>query len=212
MTGKPSQEYLVEQLRLHKEGDPVAQSKLAEAIYPHLVRVLGFKYKVNIDEDWIHEAAGEAVINFLKKPGGYDSGKKGLLSYLEKAADWQIKTILEKNKTYRERFSSLESPKVIDIRQGVDVLDGLSVLEIKEELERRKASGVEPDLSDRIPQLFDNQADIKMAKLICAKVRSTVQYVEILGISGESADEQKRIVKRHKDRIKLKLKRAGYEL
>jgi hypothetical protein len=212
MTGKPSQEYLVEQLRLHKEGDPVAQSRLAEAIYPTLVRFLGFKYKVNVDEDWIHEAAGEAVINFLKKPDGYDPRKKSLLSYLERAADWQIKDILKKYKTYHARFTSLESPKVLDIRQDVDVLDGYSVLEIKEEFERKKTSGVEPDLTEKISQLFNNEADVRIAELICAKVRSTVQYVAILGILDEPAEERNRIVKRHKDRIKLKMIRAGYKV
>ena len=212
MKGKPSQEYLIEQLRLHIEGDPVAQSRLAEAIYPHLVWLLGIKYKVNIDDDWIHEAASEAVIKFLKKPETYDPEKKGLLSYLERAAKWRLDDIIERNNTYRKRFISSESPKIIEFRQNVEVLDGLSVLEIKEEFEKRKTNNAEPDLTGILPQLFENEIDVRMAELICAKVRSTTQYVAVLNISGESAEEQKRIVKRHKDRIKLKLKRAGYKI
>jgi hypothetical protein len=91
-------------------------------------------------------------------------------------------------------------------------LDGLSVLEIKEEIIRRKTDGTDSNLAGRLSKLFESEIDIKIAELVCAKVRSTVQFAAILGISEAPVVEQKKVVKRHKDRIKLKLKRAGYKL
>ena len=110
--------------------------------------------------------------------------KKNLLSYLEKAADWKIKDILKKNKVYRERFISSESQREMGHREGVEVLDGLSVLEIKEAIKGRNANNAEFDLTHKLTQLFNNKVDHRMAELVCAKVRSTLQYVAILGISG----------------------------
>jgi hypothetical protein len=109
MKGKPSQEYLVGQLRLHMQGDPVAQSRLAEVIYPHLVEVLGFKYR-NVDDEWIHEAASEAVIRFLKHPDSYDSTQKSLLSYLEKAASGDS-TIFSGKTGFTGSGLSLQNPR-----------------------------------------------------------------------------------------------------
>jgi RNA polymerase sigma-70 factor (ECF subfamily) len=60
-----------------------------------------------------------------------------------------------------------------------------------------------------LDKIFDNHRDRKLVELIVDGVRSTADFIDILGLHSLSIKEQRREVKRHKDRIILRLKRYG---
>lgn len=61
----------------------------------------------------------------------------------------------------------------------------------------------------RVESLFSDPRDRQLAELVVANERSTAPYARVLGVDGRSAEEQRRVVKQHKDRIKKRLRRFG---
>src|SRR4051794_23304310 len=71
--------------RLRDPSDRVAAGAFAAESFPHLVRWLRAKHRW-ADDHLIQEAAGSAVVDFLKDPGRYDARRRSLAGYLRMAA------------------------------------------------------------------------------------------------------------------------------
>jgi RNA polymerase sigma-70 factor (ECF subfamily) len=61
----------------------------------------------------------------------------------------------------------------------------------------------------RIHQAAETPQDVMVLQLMIDGERSTDRYAEVLGLQDLSADQRRREVKRHKDRLKKRMERLG---
>ncbi len=204
--------WLQEQHQRLIDGDPLASSDIASAIYPAFIGIFSKKYS-GIEQELIANAVADAVIAYLKHPQDYPADKgiklfnylytriKGLtLNYYQKEKTRKSRE-LSHNDIFSEPQESLSEEVVFQSEEAnVELFD--SNIEYSEEK-------VLLPQTDRLSEIFDNSTDQRMAHLIIVGVRATAQFSSMLGIELRSLSEQKAIVKRHKDRIKKRLERAG---
>lgn len=183
------------------DGDLTATAEIAESFMRPLYAKLYRRYPKLDDPHLIETAVEDALLNYFGRPQQYDPGRLNLFSYLRMSAEGDLRNLLSKHRKDRERHVALETVELNDTssEQSVEVPDDF-------DLEAEVASR---DLAiySRISELLPNLLDQEIALLIIEGERATDVYAQVLGIAhlppGEKADE----VKRHKDRIKKRLKR-----
>ena len=62
-----------------------------------------------------------------------------------------------------------------------------------------------------LADLFEESADREAASLILENVRATERFAAVYGLTDRPIAEQRKLVKRHKDRLKKVLQRHGAE-
>lgn len=212
MTAYIDETWLQEQHQRLIDGDPLASSDIASAIYPVFVGIFSKKY-AGIEQELIASAVADVLIAYLKCPQDYPADKEiKLFSYLYTRIKSFTLNYYQKEKTRKSRellhkdiFSetqeSLSEEVVFQSEEAnVELFD--SNIEYSDEK-------ILLPQTDRLAEIFDNSADQRMSHLIIVGVRATAQFSSILGIATRPLSEQKIIVKRHKDRIKKRLERAG---
>jgi RNA polymerase sigma-70 factor (ECF subfamily) len=177
-------------------GDLTATAEAAERFLPPVVAALRRRFARLSDPHLIDEAAADAVFSLLTKPDRYDPDKAGLAGYLTMSAAGDLKNRLAAERTRAAKRRDLAVELLADGRKG-------------EETENTPLSG--PELRDRLTPLFDDARDLEAAVLILEGVRPTARYAEVYGLGCLTVGEQRKLVKRHKDRITKVLQRHGAE-
>jgi len=170
-------------------GCRTAHEELAVCYLHRLCQFLGAAHP-KAREELCHQAADEALLNFLAKPSSYDATKKGLLAYLRMSAECDLLNLLAREA--RHRPVSLDS-----VAEPVD--------------RRNRTSGCESPLDD--PRVAAEYAALApnergVLELMCEGVRDTDEYAEVLGLLHLSAERRRAAVKRTKDRIQKRFARA----
>ena len=170
------------------EGDPVAPAELITAVFDSLVLHLRKKHPGVDDLELLYDSVTDALFAYVKEPRKFDPSKRGLFGYLQMSAERDLLNLLAKRdrRGYRE--------EVVD---DVELLapDGNIELEILARLDAER-------LREEIAQLFPDPRDRRVVDLMIDGERSTEAFVETLELGGESMIEQRRQVKRAKDRVK----------
>lgn len=182
-------------------ADPTAPAELAEVILGPLKQALVARNPRIGDQTLLDDAVADALIDYIKKPERFDPDKAGLFGYLEMAAQADLKNALAKRRRRRTWETPLDEVEVDTLRgkkeaNGTDIVDALEAERIRRLLDEH----------------FTDPKDRQMVDLIIDKERSTQAFAAILGIEGLPVDEQRRQVKRHKDRIKKRLKQLGQRI
>jgi RNA polymerase sigma-70 factor (ECF subfamily) len=81
-----------------------------------------------------------------------------------------------------------------------------------EAVEQSEKAGRAADLRDKVLETFTDPRDCQLVRLILDGERRTAAYSAILGVQSLDILEQRRIVKRHKDRLTQRLRRLGAKL
>lgn len=194
----------VEDLALHLRlvaGDVAAPEECVTRWLPTLVRRLSARadlaWFTSRDEHFAMEAALEALMDYVSKPAKYDPGRMSLGSYLFMAA-------------YRD----LQNAAKRDHTQG----RGASSIHLVEEwlpsgnssFEEGVISSVDAKaMWNTVLAEFTEPLDHRLLSLLLHGERATAVFVEALGIFHLPKQEQKVVVKRHKDRITRRLERLG---
>ena len=178
------------------ESDPVAPAELVEAILDWLVEGLSFRFPNLPDRDMLIDAASDALIGYIKRPEQFDPSKRGLPGFLLMSADGDLRNALAKTRRRGEK----ETP--------------LAVVELSEyggnDKGRTEDPGARIDmerLHKKIDALFKDPKDKRIVELIMDGERSTEPFSQVLGLESLPVEEQRAKVKRHKDRIKKRLRR-----
>lgn len=192
-------------------GDPIASAELARAYLEPLVRHLRRRHPEVNDETLLWDAATDAVLDYADNPSSFDPNMSGLFGYLKMASHRDLLNVLEKERRRRtsERSASLRAVELSpgggkELQRDEDIE---SVGERTEQDEQRsrqvmeKVYGALPDPRDR-----------RMLELMMDEVRETEAFAEVLDIRDRGEAEQRRMVKRHKDRIKKRVQRLGLQL
>lgn len=148
------------------------------------------------DANFVQDAATDALLSYVKRPAQYDPSKRGLLGYLVMAAEGDLKNALAKIKRRRAHEIAVDD---VELRRfgGKDVP---RVADADVELAAK-------EMATKDAALFTDLRDREAAMLIRTRERSTQAFVELWKLQGLARDEQRREVKRRKDRIKKVLER-----
>jgi DNA-directed RNA polymerase specialized sigma24 family protein len=203
VSGKEREEYTRQLHARLIQLDPLAPAEFAEAFLDELFRRLKAKAASNSDETLLRDATTDALLDYIQHPTKYNPKKSALLTYLTMAAYGDLLNMFAKEKRRRRRELPLNVVEEIpddgnNHKEGYKnkVLDSLTATE------RAK-------LLHQIEEIFPGKQERELLDLIIHRERRTDKYSEILGIQNLTPDEQRRIVKWHKDRIIKRLQRLG---
>lgn len=191
-----------EELQFHQRilarNDPIVWDQLATRLYPILVQELTNRMYQGTDSMLIEEAVGEAFLNYCQNPSRYNPSLSTLKSFLLMEAEHDLKNALARER----RQTQYQVPLGSSYNDGVeqDIIDESQDLDAHVQVN---------ELRERILRVFTDPLDKGIAELLLDRVRSAEPYIRLLGLDGLPDSEQKKQVKRHKDRIKWHLRRIG---
>ncbi len=184
--------------------DPVAPAELVEACIEPMVRRLAGLFPKLDDPHFVRDAVIDALLNYVEHPERFDPNRGKLSSYLYMSARGDLLNRLKSETRRRAREVRLEDVELcpslrnilIEDRNDIELPSGLSMA----------------DIESSVGQIVTNPTDKKLLELMLDGERKTERYAEVLGISHLNADEQRRQVKRAKDRLTKRLQRLGMKL
>jgi RNA polymerase sigma-70 factor (ECF subfamily) len=177
-------------------GDPTATAELAETVGSVVFEKLQRKYPRQ-DPEMVRDAAWDAVRGYMGQPAKFDPSKRGLVGYLVMAAERDLLNALAKARRRRENLVDLVELVDVGGKKGQEQIEA-----------RMDADRIRPELE----RLFTDRADRAALEMMLEGERSTAAFVEVLGLGDLRPEDQRREVKRCKDRVKKALERLGQSL
>jgi RNA polymerase sigma-70 factor, ECF subfamily len=201
----PDEEFERDLHRRLLDGDAVAPAVLTMNYLGPIVQRLRTTSPGVGDDTLIQDAATDAILNYAERPTQFDPARSKLFSYLVMAARGDLRNALAKQRR-RERREVLHDrvedlPLVRNLEQG-ESEPALGTGEtVSFEEVRRAVQAVITDATDR-----------RLVELMLDGERRTGAFAKVLGIAHLADEQQRRMVKRHKDRLKKRLERLGVKL
>jgi hypothetical protein len=174
--------------RLADPADRLAAGDFAECWLPQLIQHL--RRRPDFDEHLACEAAGTAVLDFLHHPERFNPDLRSLAGYLKMAAEGDYRNALSKERRRAAKRVFVE----LDGHAGNEVEDDPPRLDDFPELAAVRDSLSEPDRA--------------VLDLMRAGERATAAFAAVLGLAHLPDAGQRAEVKRVKDRIVQRLRRA----
>lgn len=173
--------------------DPTAPADFAEAVLDPLLAYLRAK-EPSADDHHRVEAAEEAVLSVIRNPAVYDPARGELPAFLRMAARRDLENIRAKEWRHQRKR---------EVRDCVELAapDGNSLAGVP--------SFDDPELAPLVAALPD--AERQVLDLMRTGERRTEAFAAVLGLGGRPAAEQRREVKRVKDRLTKRLQRMRTE-
>ena len=190
----------VEQELLQKllSGDPTATADVFTAFYTPLFHWLQINNR-SVDDQMNHDAATVALVSLMKNPQSFkpEMGKR-LKSYLMMSAAGDLKNLLRSEKKHQYGRKSFE-----DVELGDDAGNTTSrELELHEEVEWVEATILVDVKRGLTPE------ELAGLDVYLAGEKSTEAFAAVLRLDECSDEEREASVKKFKDKIKLRIKRA----
>jgi RNA polymerase sigma-70 factor (ECF subfamily) len=190
--------------------DPTASEEAARIYLPLIERHVRIRAK-NIygisDREFIWDVSVDTVVmDYILHPSRFDPSKSGLLGYLKRAAERDLINAVKKRarRTHREELHP-------DVEEGILGRNKPSELAaITRDAEKEVILNIqrENDLA-AASENVGNEQDGPLLRLMADGERSTAKFAALLGIESLPIADQRQIVKQHKDRLKVRLKRRG---
>jgi len=181
--------------------DPIAPAELAEAFLEPLVKKLTMLFPLVKDDHKIQDAVTDTLINYIQKPLQFDPSKNSLNGFLIMSAKRDLQNILAKQYRLKTKEKVSECVEVLS-DSGNKQLERIFINSPVGNL-------IEKEMRQKINVLFDEPKEREFLDLMLHGERVTEKYSAVLGIENLPISEQRKIVKRHKDRIGKKLERLG---
>jgi RNA polymerase sigma-70 factor (ECF subfamily) len=186
-------------------GDPIASSELVLAYLDPLIRRLGRRFPTIADITIIHDAVTDALLQYVQFPQRFNPAKASLDGYLSMAARGDLLNALRKERRRMTRQVRLESVAERELR-------GNSLVERDNEDASSEALVSASQLMRRLQREISDPRDREVLQLMLEGERKTARFANALAIHNLSEGEQRRIVKRCKDRLTKRLQRLGVKL
>jgi DNA-directed RNA polymerase specialized sigma24 family protein len=187
----PPAEGLALHRRLTAADDPVAPADFARAYLEPLAAALGRKFP-RTDPHLVEQAAAEALLGVIKRPGCYAPGGRQLRGYLLMAARADLLNLLraeQRHQTGRTPLDRVELPAAGGNQSTVG--DGPARLSDYPVLAAVRAALPEPDR--------------RVLDLMCQGERRWEAFAAVLGVGDRPRAEWRPAVKRVTDRITRRL-------
>jgi RNA polymerase sigma-70 factor (ECF subfamily) len=151
-----------------------------------------------IDKEELWDIVTDAILGIIDEPDKYKPQKGSLLSFIKMDIEGDIKNFLAKRER-REKKGKITVELCEITGNTVERIDSPEDQLIKRE--------TLDQLHRTVNRIFPDDADREMADLILEGERKTEIFAKILKITDWPIEKQEREVKRHKDRIKKRMKR-----
>jgi len=191
MDWPPDDELLEEWRRLVADSD--TGTEFVDAVHAPLVVSLAARRR-NADPDAVFTAASDALLWFVEHAGRYDPNRSPLKLFLLMVAERKLLNVIESDLRHRRRTVSGDF-----IEHAAD--------ERNEQVDDDSLSFDAPELQPVLAALSD--VERRVLDLMRGGERATGVFAEVLGITGRSPDGQRHEVKKAKDRILARLRRAA---
>lgn len=180
-------------------GDPTAPTDLAERYLGPLLAWLR-RCHPREDDALLSDIATDLILDLGERPERYDADKRSLTGYLRMAAN---RDVLNARQSEHRRVAHLAPLARVELQPPA----------------RNSTQAGTSDPADTVADAPDderiramrthfNDRDWAVAELQLEGERSTARYAAVLGLADRPEEEQKREVKRAKDRVKKRLQRV----
>jgi RNA polymerase sigma-70 factor, ECF subfamily len=184
------------------DGDKSAPDDCVTRWLPELTRRLSMSFNevAQRDEHIIIDAVLETLMEYTSKPGKYDPQRASLATYLTQAAKRDLMNALSREKTHGRGAISIDS-----VEQWLP--------DRNNSFEERVADKAEAQaILEIVLSKITEPEERSVLMLLLHGERAIAEYAKALKIEHLPEQEQKAIVKRHKDRISKRLERLGETL
>lgn len=173
-------------------ADPTTAGEFMRLTLRPLAEMLA-AWQPRADPHVIETAAGDALLAFLRRPAAYDPGRRPLPVYLRVIARRRLFSELKREGRHHSGRIPWDAVELHQSDRNDPVDDDLPSLD-------------SPALQAVITGLWD--VERRVFDLLMDGERDTPIFAAAMGLTDLPADEQEVEVKRAKDRIKARLKRA----
>ena len=177
-------------------GDLLTHRDLCHAFIPPLVAILSRRFPRY--PDLVQTAVHDAMVTYLTNPSAYNPDLLDLGRYLRMLARRDLLNLLRLEARQTRPLNPLPDVELAD-DGGNNVLDAVLSKE-EAEAARLVVQRLRGDLNERDRAVLD---------LILEEERRTTVYAAVLGVADQPENEQARIVKRAKDRVRKRIERGG---
>ena len=177
------------------QQDETASAELFDAYYEDLLKYFTKSFEKSIDIDTITDYVADSLFKLIDHPEKYNPEKGTLLKFLQGDIRGDILNFLNRKKLNLVEFDMNIRNSIYRQSSEEQLIDDELISKIKTKLQT----------------WFTDTADFQLAWNIVCEERSTENYVTILSITHLPIEEQRKMVKRHKDRIKKQLERRGWQ-
>jgi RNA polymerase sigma-70 factor (ECF subfamily) len=185
-------------------GDPTAPADLFLIYSESLLAWLRSRFR-GLDDRDLEEIAVDSVSRLAMDPTRYDPERGSLITYLHVDANGDALNALKRVKRHRGRQLSLETVELSLVGRNSLVRDESDPVD---QLERKEKTRMVHEWADE----HFTGADREAVLLMYAGERHDAVFARVFGLEGLPKLEQRRAVKRNKDRLKVRLKRLGVRL
>jgi len=191
------------------KNEPDAHSDFIRLLLDPLVKFLYKKHPSLPDPTLIADIVIDSLFKFVQEPGLYDARKSSVWSYLCLDVQGDLLNALDKEKRRQRWEVSLDAVADNQLGRNNDIADLIidklapTLLPVHTDMEK---------LSAQLRSAITDPIDWQLIDLICDGERKTAVYAELLEILHLSQNEQTKIVKKHKDRLRVQLKRLGVKI
>ena len=147
-------------------------------------------------------AAADALIALLKNPRSYDPDRRPLWGYLRMSAQGDLRNLLRAERRHSARRAPLEAVELSLVGGNSEWAGHDDPAHLTLDADERDAPPP-PTVAGLTP------GEERVLALMRAGERKTIAYALALGLDGLPASEQRRAVKRVKDRLQKRLVRGG---
>lgn len=186
---------------------PTAFAELCERALPHLVSFLRDQFPQQ-DSHNLDMIVIDTLLNFRKELEKYDPEKITLFAFLRMAVRGDMLNLIDKNRRQEQRLVDLDDPAIENSLPQADSVE--AHFELDEWLQQHTDLSRQ-ELLEALANELDN-TDREILLLMLEGVRATTEYAEVMGIGYQDEVDQRREVKRAKDRIIKKLQRFGQRM
>jgi len=204
-------------------GDPTLLAKIANLTYAPLIAGVRAEFLEHafprVDDHMIMEGAADALLEYGRMPAQARAHTgAGVFGFLLLRANSRVLNQMRKIRTRESaegRYVLGLGPKKRDPDNVVEHRPVRGEHRIKSEESGLEAAS-QADAGDaqesavrqqEVLSAVSDDRDRRILEMILGGVRETAAFADVLGIKGLPIEEQRRIVKQHKDRIKTAAKR-----
>jgi hypothetical protein len=200
-------------------GDPSSLGEVAKMVLEPLTKQLRQKFPGSsfpqVDDHLLMEKAADALLEYGSAPNQANATSgAGVLGFLTLRATSRVKNALRRERARQRtegRYAHGLGPTVRGEPKNPVELRLVRGEYGEEPPEERVPAPVAKDLAEVLEgrdrradvlQGVGNELDRRILQMMLDGIRSTAAYSEVVGITELPVEEQRRIVKQHKDRIK----------
>lgn len=191
-------------LRRLAERDPTAPADLAERYLADVQRSAAAAFP-SVDEHLVTTAAIDAILGVARHQHRVDLGRGSLRAYLVMSAKGDLRNALRSRERRRARETSLDAVEVSVLERNIHRHDPGAdpTAELAIAAAHREAAGF------NLRGVVRDPAESAVLKAMLEGERRTSVFAELLGLTGLDLETQRAEVKKVKDKLNQRLRRAG---